>query len=130
MCVVAMVTTSHRSDEAKAEMEQPNSKEINIGDSDEDENATIEGQHATSSPSQDFLLPVLMLPLLLLVLMLPLVLQLTITCVYPPLSLPSPTEVRLEQQTILSAVFGSIPEETQGEVLGARQRLAMKKKAQ
>eukprot|EP00731_Ephydatia_muelleri_P036816 Em0329g7a len=39
-------------------------------------------------------------------------------------------EVRLEQQTIPSAVFGSIPEETQGEVLGARQRLAMKKKAQ
>ncbi|KAL5483850.1 hypothetical protein EMCRGX_G020266 [Ephydatia muelleri] len=75
-----------KSDEATAEMEQlakanTNPEEINIGDSDEDENAKVE-------------------------------------------------EVRLEQQTIPSAVFGSIPEETQGEVLGARQRLAMKKKAQ
>ena len=37
-------------------------------------------------------------------------------------------EVMLEQQVIPSAVFGSIPEEKQGEVLGARERLAAKKK--
>lgn len=34
----------------------------------------------------------------------------------------------LEKQAIPSAVFGSIPEETQGEVLGAKQRFAKKKK--
>ena len=34
----------------------------------------------------------------------------------------------LEQQVIPSAVFGSIPEEKQGEVLGARERLAARKK--
>ena len=41
-------------------------------------------------------------------------------------------EVQLERQVIPSAVFGSIPEEKQGEVLegssmGAKQRFAMKK---
>ena len=83
-----------------------NPEEINIGDSDEDESANVEGVYCLL-PSQ-------------------------ISCVYMPLPLPPPTlptEVRLEQQTIPSAVFGSIPEETQGEVLEARQRLAMKKKA-
>ena len=37
-------------------------------------------------------------------------------------------EVMLEQQVVPSAVFGSIPEEKQGEVLGARERLAARKK--
>ncbi len=37
-------------------------------------------------------------------------------------------EVRLEPQVIPSAVFGSIPEEKQGEVLGAKQRFAAMKK--
>ena len=37
-------------------------------------------------------------------------------------------EVRLEPQVVPSAVFGSIPEEKQGEVLGARERLAARRK--
>ena len=46
---------------------------------------------------------------------------------------PEPTqaprrEVQLEEQVIPSAVFGSIPEEMQGAVLGARQRFTMTKK--
>ena len=36
-------------------------------------------------------------------------------------------EVQLETQMVPSAVFGSIPEEKQGEVLGAKQRFALKK---
>ena len=36
-------------------------------------------------------------------------------------------EVTLETQAIPSAVFGSIPEDVQGEVLGAKQRFAQKK---
>ena len=38
-----------------------------------------------------------------------------------------PQRVLLEEQVIPSAVFGSIPEEMQGAVLGARQRFSMKK---
>ena len=37
-------------------------------------------------------------------------------------------EVPIERQVIPSAVFGSIPEEKQGEVLGAKERFAKKKK--
>lgn len=36
--------------------------------------------------------------------------------------------VQLEEQVIPSAVFGSIPEEMQGAVLGARQRFSMTRK--
>lgn len=36
-------------------------------------------------------------------------------------------EVTLETQTIPSAVFGSIPEDIQGQVLGAKQRFNQKK---
>lgn len=46
---------------------------------------------------------------------------------------PAPTqeprrEIQLEEQVIPSAVFGSIPEEMQGAVLGARQRFIMTRK--
>ncbi len=37
-------------------------------------------------------------------------------------------EVAVETQTIPSAVFGSISEEVQGKVLGAKERFAQKKK--
>ena len=37
-------------------------------------------------------------------------------------------EVPIERQVIPSAVFGSIPEEKQGEVLGAKERFSKKKK--
>lgn len=37
-------------------------------------------------------------------------------------------EMELEEQVIPSAVFGSIPEEMQGAVLGARQRFSLSKK--
>ncbi len=37
-------------------------------------------------------------------------------------------EVTLQTQTIPSAVFGSISEEVQGKVLGAKERFAQKKK--
>ena len=37
-------------------------------------------------------------------------------------------EVEIEEQMIPSAVFGSIPEEMQGAVLGARQRFSLTKK--
>ena len=37
-------------------------------------------------------------------------------------------EVPIERQVIPSAVFGSIPEEKQGEVLGAKERFNKKKK--
>ena len=37
-------------------------------------------------------------------------------------------EVPIVRQAIPSAVFGSIPEEKQGEVLGAKERFAKKKK--
>ena len=36
--------------------------------------------------------------------------------------------VEIEEQVIPSAVFGSIPEEMQGAVLGARQRFSLTKK--
>ena len=36
-------------------------------------------------------------------------------------------EVPIERQVIPSAVFGSIPEEKQGEVLGAKERFKKKK---
>ena len=38
------------------------------------------------------------------------------------------SEVVLERQAIPLAVFGSIPEEKQSEVLGAKERLAARKK--
>lgn len=48
-----------------------------------------------------------------------------------PDPVPEPTqaprrEILIEEQVIPSAVFGSIPEEMQGAVLGARQRFSMK----
>ena len=44
-----------------------------------------------------------------------------------PVPQPAPQRMELEEQVIPSAVFGSIPEELQGAVLGARQRFALKK---
>lgn len=40
----------------------------------------------------------------------------------------SQRELQIEEQVVPSAVFGSIPEEMQGAVLGARQRFSMTKK--
>ena len=37
-------------------------------------------------------------------------------------------EVEIQEQVVPSAVFGSIPEEMQGAVLGARQRFSLTKK--
>ena len=37
-------------------------------------------------------------------------------------------EVGLERQVVPSAVFGDIPEDVQGQVLGAKERFAAKKK--
>ena len=49
-----------------------------------------------------------------------------------PEPVPEPThnqkEVEIQEQVVPSAVFGSIPEEMQGAVLGARQRFSLTKK--